>query len=122
MPPDERVVALLYDMLESAQLAVSYCADRTRSDLDRDLMFADALVRRIQVIGEAARGVSKGFREAHPEIQWQPITGTRHVLVHEYRDVNFNVIWRIVQVYLPQLIQQLEAILNEAPPPPIVEE
>jgi uncharacterized protein with HEPN domain len=75
-------------------------------------MFADAVARRIEIIGEAARGVGDTFRSAHPEIAWRPITATRHILAHDYADVNQDIIWRITQDHLPLLISQLEAILK----------
>ena len=68
MPPDVHDAALLHDMLQSARKAEAYAANRPRIDLDADPMFADAVVRRIEIIGEAARGLSESFREAHPDI------------------------------------------------------
>ena len=118
MPPEARDAAFLYDMLESARRAVEYCAGRSREELESDSMFADAVVRRIQIIGEAVRGISDEFQAAHPEIEWPAIRATRHILVHEYRRVNHDIVWRIVQDHLPPLIQQLDAILAQTPPPP----
>lgn len=75
-------------------------------------MFADTVARRIEIIGEAARGVSDAFRSAHSEIAWRPITATRHILAHDYADVNQDIIWRIIQDHIPPLIAQLESILK----------
>jgi uncharacterized protein with HEPN domain len=131
-PPDEHDASLLLDMLESARRALSYTQGRSRQDLDRDSMLSDA----IQIIGEAARGVSADFQQAHPEIQWRPIMATRHILAHDYDAVNFDIVWRICEEHLPPLIAQLTPLLaahgpssedpssaappqgRKAPPPP----
>src|SRR5689334_13155549 len=83
MPLDPRDAALLLDMVESARRALSYAQGRAREDLDRDPMLSDAIQRRIEIIGEAARGVSDECRAAHPEIQWRSIMATRHILAHD---------------------------------------
>src|SRR5271156_3958781 len=116
MPLDLRDAALLHDMLESARRATTYVVGRSRADLDSDSIFSDALERRIEIIGEAARGLTEAFRAAHPEIPWRAIMATRHILAHDYDDVNPDIIWRIVQEHLPPLIQQLGAILAANPP------
>ncbi|HSV16639.1 MAG TPA: HepT-like ribonuclease domain-containing protein [Tepidisphaeraceae bacterium] len=110
--------ALPLDMLESARRVLTYCAGRSRADFDADLMFADAVVRRVEIVGEAARGVSDQGRSDHPEIGWHPIMATRHILAHEYATVNYDIVWRIVTDHMPRLVTQLEGILAQAPPPP----
>ena len=121
MPPEARDAARLYDMLESARAAIEYCQDRQREDLEHNRMLADAVVRRIEVIGEAARGLSEGLQAAHPEVPWRAIMAIRHIIVHEYDRIDFNIVWRIVREHLPPLIQQLEMILAQMPPPPVSE-
>jgi len=116
MPPDPRDVALLRDMLDAANTAILYCRGRRQEDLDTDGMFADAVARRIAIVGEAARNVSESFQSLHPEIAWRPIVATRHILVHEYDNFDADIIWRIVAQHLPVLIAQLQTIL--APPEP----
>jgi len=118
MPLDVRDAALLQDMLDSARRALAYARGRVRAELDSDLLFADAVVRRIEIVGEAARGVSDALRDANPHIPWRAITTTRHILAHNYADVNFDIVWRILQDHLPPLIPQLEALLSQAPPLP----
>lgn len=71
--------------------------------------------RQIEIIGEAARHVSKPFRDAHPEIVWKGITGQRHVLAHEYGEILDERVWRVATVHVPTLIEQLRPLI---PPPP----
>jgi uncharacterized protein with HEPN domain len=118
MPPDVRDAALLHDMLNAARRVTTYATGPSRQDLDTDLMFADAVERRIEIIGEAARGLSDAYRDSHPEIPWRPIMATRHILAHDYDEVNHDTIWRIIQDHIPPLIRQLEAVLAQFPPPP----
>ena len=114
-PPEPRDVALLQDMLDAARTAIQYCRGRTRQDLDSDQMLADALARRIAIVGEAARNVSDAFQAANPQIAWRPIIATRHILVHEYDNFDADIIWRIVAQHLPVLVNQLQPTLT-APP------
>ena len=79
--------------------------------MDADEKLTLALVRLIEVLGEAAKGVSQTFRETHPEISWREIAGTRDRLIHGYFDVDLNIVWQIVTKDLPALILQLEKIL-----------
>jgi uncharacterized protein with HEPN domain len=116
MPLEVRQAALLHDMLESARRAVSYTVNRTRADLDKDPMLADAVERRLEIIGEAARGLSDEFKTAHPDIPWRSIMATRHILAHDYDEVNHDIVWRIVQDHLPPLINKLAVILAQSPP------
>ena len=65
----------------------------------------------IQTIGEAARQVSAEFRELHPEVPWRKITGTRHHIVHDYLNVDFDILWDVVKADLPPLIAQLAQLV-----------
>lgn len=101
----------LTHMLESAQKALLFVKDKTRADYDADEVLRLALVHLIQTIGEAARNISKTFQDEHPEIAWKPIMGIRHRIVHNYADVDDQVIWKTLTDDLPPLIQQLEKLI-----------
>lgn len=73
-------------------------------------MVALAVVKELEIVGEAANGVSAEFREAHPGIAWSGIIGMRHRLVHGYFEIDFNLVWDTVQDDLPELIDELEKI------------
>ena len=110
MPASDEV--RLRHILDAARQAVAFTQGRSRSDLDSDHMLSLALVRLLEVIGEAARGVSGKFREDHPEVAWSQMSGMRDRLIHGYFDVNLDVVWRTVREDLRPLIVQLEKILN----------
>lgn len=77
-------------------------------------MFNLALVRLVEVVGEAASWVESDFRALHPQAPWRDIVDTRNRLIHEYDQVDMNRIWRIVQDDIPPLIVQLDAIIAAA--------
>ena len=78
-----------------------------------DRMLNLSLVRLLEIIGEAARGISPELREAHPEIEWQKLTGMRDRLIHGYFDVNLDVVWRTVREDLPGLLERLETFQHK---------
>lgn len=114
MPRHDDTVALRH-MLEYAQTARRLAAGRTRRDLDADEMLLLALTRAIEVVGEAAGRVSDGGRKAHPSIPWPQITAARNRLIHGYDTVDLDVLWDIVSLDLPPLIEQLKALVPDNP-------
>ena len=101
-----------HHMLDAARKARQFTQGRTRADLDTDEMFALALVRLLEVIGEAANAVTEDIRNRAPQIPWKEIAGTRNRLVHGYFDVDLDIVWEIVTADLPPLITALERLIS----------
>ena len=85
----------------------------------RDAFFAesvtqDAVVRNIEIIGEAVRGVLASTRRAHPEVPWQDISDMRNKVIHDYFRVDLKVVWDVVERDLPALRRQIEALLSKS--------
>jgi len=78
----------------------------------------DAVLRNFQVIGEAVKRISSELKQAYPDVPWRRVAGLRDVLIHEYRRVDLNVVWQIMERDIPQLKQQVAAILRDLGPPP----
>lgn len=97
-------------MLDAARKASVFVQDKKRAALDEDEMLALALVRLLEVVGEAARNVSVTTRSASPELPWSQIVATRNRLIHGYFDVDLDIVWVIVTVDLPSLIPHLVAL------------
>lgn len=82
----------------------------TKFDFDRSVLTQDAVIRNIEIIGEATKKISKQFSQSHPEIPWQDMAGMRDKLIHDYLDVDLEVVWKTVESDLPllkELIQKL---------------
>ena len=99
-------------MLDATNEALSFVAGSSRSELDDNRMLALAIVKDIEIIGEAASKVDQEFQAAHPEIPWKLITRTRNRLIHGYFDVNLDTIWETVQKSLPPLAESLEKVIK----------
>ena len=83
---------------------------RTFQEYEQDLFFRSAVERQIEIIGEAARGISDTFKTAHPQIPWRPIMAQRHRLAHEYGEIDDSLIWKVATVHVPALIPQIEPL------------
>ena len=122
MPPERdealRDPAWLLDMLTAARAVRSFVAGRTFGDYERDLMLRSAVERQIEIIGEAARGLSDAFKAAHPYIPWRPIMAQRHRLAHEYGQIDNALIWTVATVHVARLIEQIEPLIPPTPPEP----
>ncbi len=105
------VATRLRHMVDAAERAVSFCRDRSRRDLDNDDMLRLALLRLLEVLGEAARHVPSDVRELAPAVAWRQIIGTRDRLIHGYDNVSSDIIWSIVRTELLPLIAQLRALI-----------
>jgi len=118
MRPDERDAGYLLDMIEHARGVVRALQGRTLDDYVRDEDLRLAVERRIEIIGEAARRVSPAFQQAHPEIAWRKVIAQRHVLAHEYGEIQDDIMWRVATVSVPELISLLEPLIPPLPSDP----
>jgi|SRR3972149_8062897 len=104
----------LVDMLESSKIALDYVLGKSWDDFYENIQCQDAVVRRIEIIGEAARRLSQKTRDKHPQIPWREITSMRNLVIHEYDVVDIGQVWDTVQNKIPPLIEELKKIV---PPP-----
>ena len=104
----ERDQVYLLDILEAARLAVSYVREVSKEAFLRDTQLQDSVIRRIEIIGEAARRISATTRETLPDVPWVEMIGMRDFMIHDYDDVDFLIVWETVQRDLPALITALE--------------
>jgi len=99
-------------MLDVALQAISFIQDRSRHDLDIDTQLRFALIRAIEVLGEAASRVGPELRATKPEIPWQQMVSTRNRLIHAYFDMDMDIVWTTVTQSIPDLVPMLESILE----------
>lgn len=109
MPRDDLVY--VGHILDTARRAQRLCAGLTREQYDADEALRLALTHLIQTIGEAARLVSPTFRQAHPEVPWPAIIGMRHRIVHDYLNVDEDIVWETVTSELPALVRLIEPLI-----------
>jgi len=107
---DHDLVYLL-DILQAARLAVSYVEGVVEEMFLQDTQRQDSVIRRIEIIGEAARRISPQTRTAYPDIPWNAMIGMRNLMIHAYDDVDLQTVWRTVQHDLPALIARLEDLV-----------
>ena len=106
---DEDVVRLQH-VIEAAQYAIRFVAGRSRADLDHDRMLLFAVVRAVEIVGEAASKMSSSVRADHPEIPWSAIIAMRNRLVHAYFEIDTDIVWVAVQQEIPALLVALKSI------------
>ncbi|MCK4658921.1 MAG: DUF86 domain-containing protein [Phycisphaerae bacterium] len=112
MPLEDDLIRLRH-MLDAAEDAVGFAANRNRDDLDRDRMLLLSLVKCIEIIGEAASRVSPEMQMAVPKLPWQDIIGMRNRLIHAYFDVDHDRVWDTVEQDLPYMIAALRGYLQQ---------
>lgn len=98
-------------MIDTANKALSFVEGVSREDFDNNELLRLSLTHLLQIIGEAARRVSPDFRENYPTIPWQPVVGMRSKVVHDYLNVDEDIVWNTVKNDLPFLVKELEKIL-----------
>ena len=101
----------LLDMLQSAELVKQYTVNCSKPDFTNNILLQDAVIRRLLIIAEAARRVSEDTKQNLASISWREINGMRNRLVHEYDDVNLNIVWNVIQQEIPLLIKELRSKL-----------
>jgi uncharacterized protein with HEPN domain len=104
----QRDLQFLLDMLQSAELIMNYTVQCSKDEFVGNVQLQDSVIRRLLVIAEAARRVSEATRQTLPNVSWQEINGMRNRLVHEYDDVNLNIVWDVVQAEIPTMIEELK--------------
>jgi uncharacterized protein with HEPN domain len=105
MPRDYRVY--LEDILEAAQKIREYTSGLTFDQFRADSRTVDAVIRNLEIIGEAARSVPEAARRKGPGVDWRKLAGLRDILIHQYFGVDLQIVWDIVKDKLPVLERQV---------------
>ncbi len=90
-------------ILNSIDRILDYISGKDRESFEADLVTQDAVVRQLEIIGEATKRVSAELRSKHPDIPWSDMAGMRDVLIHDYLDVDFGVVWKTASEDIPNL-------------------
>jgi len=102
----------LEDILQSCSKVLQYIAGLNQNQFFQDPKTYDAVLRNLEIIGEAAKNIPDEFRNQHLEIEWRRITGFRDIVAHEYFGINDEIVWDIIQNKIPDLQEQITKILS----------
>ena len=111
-PGDE---ARLRHILDAIAEVEAYVSGMELHDFEADSKTRFASIKQLEIVGEAAASLTKSLRDTHPEVPWRPIIALRHILVHDYYEVQSDVLWRIIQVHVPPFKVHVERMLTELP-------
>ena len=106
-------IMYLRDIAESCEKILRYTAGLSQSDLIRDEKTYDAVVRNLEIVGEAAKHIIEEIRGQLPDIEWRKAAGLRDMLTHAYFGIDNDILWDVIQNKVPQLAIALRTFLNK---------
>jgi uncharacterized protein with HEPN domain len=105
--------ARLEDIIEAAEAIRDFTAGQSRESLAADRKTRDAVIRNLEVIGEAVKKLTPEQRARHPGVEWSRIAGLRDILIHDYFGVDMDIVWDVVKTKLPLLSARVRQMLAE---------
>ena len=105
-------IAFLSDIKEAVGRIELYIGTKSNEEFLKDIKTQDAVVRNLEIIGEATKNVSNELKRKYPQIPWKKLAGARDRLIHYYFGVNYDVVWAIVKEELPEILPQIEEVLD----------
>ena len=108
----QRDSAFLKDIFIAAKEAVSFIKGISENQFQKDSLRKSAVIRQLEIIGEAANRISEEFKEKHSQIPWAEMMGMRNRLIHGYDDIDLTIVWRVVYKELPLLINGIKSLLD----------
>jgi len=105
-------IMYLQDIAQSCEKILRFTAGLTQSELIQDEKVYDAVVRNLEIVGEAAKHISEDLRKQLPDIEWRKIAGMRDMLAHTYFGIDDDILWDVVQNKVIQLAEATNAFLN----------
>ena len=103
----------LVDILESSKIILSYLGHKTLKDFIEDIQLQDSVIRRLEIIGEATVRISLDTQNLYPSIPWREMKGMRNLLIHEYDEIDPDLVWKTAKEDIPSLVVQLNEIINK---------
>jgi uncharacterized protein with HEPN domain len=107
-------IMFLQDILSSCEKVLAYTENLTLEKLLEDVKTYDAVVRNLEIIGEAAKHISEKTKKQLPDIQWRKVAGLRDILTHDYFGIDNDILWDVVRAKVPQLSRVIKQFLNQS--------
>ena len=107
------IALLLEDILSAANKIQNYTEGLTYDKFPFEEKTVDAVIRNFEIIGEAAKRIPDEYKILHSEIEWRRIVGFRNRIIHEYFDIDYSIMWEIMENYLPELIMNITTLIKE---------
>lgn len=107
------VMLYLHDIWESISIIDDYKQELTEEDFYINRQIQDAIIRRLEIIGEAAKNVGEEIRNKYPDVPWKQVAGMRDVLIHGYFGVKLKRIWEVLKTDIPELKQKIRVIMDK---------
>jgi len=108
----------LQDILTASRLIASYVKDTSEADFAADPQKQDAVIRRIEIIGEATAHLSDETRREVPSLPFRKMRGMRNIVAHDYANVDLGIVWKVATVHIPEAYSALEKYFSEERPSP----
>ena len=106
-------LAFIEHILDSIKAIEKFSKNLKKEKLTSNRLKQSAIVREIEIIGEAVKNISESLKNKHREIEWKEIVGTRDKMIHHYFSVDFNIVWDIIKINLPDLKERILKIKEE---------
>ncbi len=103
----------LYDIREAIEKIETFTKGLTFEGFAEDTKTVDAVIRNLEIMGEASKHIPKRVKDKHPGIDWKAMSGMRNILAHEYFGVRMGIIWKTIKERLPELRHKIEEILGD---------
>jgi uncharacterized protein with HEPN domain len=103
----------LGDIVEAMERIAAYLAGLSYEQFLDNIQVQDAVLRNLQVVGDASKKVSLAVRKAHPELPWRQMSGMRDKVVHEYFGLDYRIVWQVATVDLPRLLPTIRGIVEQ---------
>ena len=103
----------LHDILECIEKIERYTRDMSFDEFVRNDLVVDAVIRNLEIIGEAVKNIPEDFRSKYPDIPWKQIVGFRNIVIHHYFGVDLSIVWTVIKRHLKELKPKIETILRE---------
>ncbi len=103
----------LLHIKEECEFLLKATAGKTYPDVFEDETLKRAVIRSIEIIGEATKKVDTDFKALHPHVEWKRMAGSRDIMIHDYFGIDYDIVWNIIEEKIPELLHQIDELIEE---------